>query len=60
MPPFPVVALELDVVLSWSVQAAGGSRRPGSPLPSEQLNEVDVTHTKKNSGVVVAEELPTV
>ena len=48
-PPFPAVPSGARCSVEWvSAQAEGGSRRPGSPLLSKHLDEVDVvTHVQK-------------
>lgn len=49
-PPFPAVPSGAGPrVEQVSVQAGGGSRRPGSPLLSKHLDDVDaVTHMLKS------------
>lgn len=47
-PPFPAVPSGAGrSVEGVSVQAGGGSRRPGSPRLSKHLDEVHVTHLQK-------------
>lgn len=47
-PPFPAVLSGAGHGVQWvSVQAGGQTRKPGSPLLSKHVDEVDVTHMQK-------------